>query len=342
MTLSKFLNEWENDSDLITVHTSGSTGQPKKMLVEKRRMLTSARITCDFLRLKPHDKALLCMPLDYIAGKMMVVRSIERQLQLISVTPSLHPLANVDVPIDFAAMVPSQVFGSMEITAEREKLQNIGNLIIGGGAIPRDLEQQLRSFPNAIWSTYGMTETLSHIALRRISGELASEWYTPFQGVGISLVNNCGDIGQLVIDAPHVCATRLITNDIVEISDNGKFRVIGRTDNVICSGGIKLHIELMEELLHSRVDDEFCITKRKDPKFGEVAVMIVARHDNTDVQTLLEICRQVLPRYAVPKEVIVVDKIPLTETSKINRAEAMRIADKQVNTELNNNQSENR
>ena len=192
MTLEDFLYEWNSDGQYVSVHTSGSTGQPKSMLVEKSRMLASARITCDFLGLKPGNSALLCMSLDFIAGKMMVVRSIERDLKLISVTPSNHPLADVDSPIDFAAMVPSQVFGSLQVPAEREKLRQIRHLIIGGGAVPQDVESQLRSFPNAVWSTYGMTETLSHIALRRISGKDASQWYSPFSGVELSL-SNCQD-----------------------------------------------------------------------------------------------------------------------------------------------------
>ena len=225
MTLEDFLSEWNNDSDRVLVHTSGSTGKPKPMMVEKKRMLNSARITCDFLGLKPGDSALLCMSLDYIAGKMVVVRSIERHLHLISVSPSGHPLKNIDLKdvngkdvngeITFAAMVPMQVYNTLQVPEERERLTHIRHLIIGGGAIDAALEQELRSLPGniAIWSTYGMTETLSHIALRRINGAEASEWYQPFDSVKISQT----DEGCLVIDAPLVCAETLLTNDIVEI-----------------------------------------------------------------------------------------------------------------------------
>ena len=118
MTLEQFLSEWHSEAPTLLVHTSGSTGQPKPLRVEKARMLNSARITCDFLKLRPNDTALLCMPLDYIAGKMVVVRSIERKLRLLSVKPSGNPLSdaslaqlsNPDEPITFAAMVPLQVF----------------------------------------------------------------------------------------------------------------------------------------------------------------------------------------------------------------------------------------
>lgn len=335
MTLEDFLYEWHGDGQYISVHTSGSTGQPKTMLVEKSRMLASARITCDFLDLKPGDSALLCMSLDYIAGKMMVVRSIERGLKLISVTPSNHPLADVDSPIDFAAMVPSQVFGSLQVPAEREKLRKIRHLIIGGGAVPQDVESQLRSFPNAVWSTYGMTETLSHIALRRISGKDASQWYSPFSGVELSLSNCQDNIGQLVISAPHVCPEELVTNDIVEIrrdSTNYQFRIIGRTDNVICSGGIKLHIEEIEEQLRPHLSMPFCISKRADEKFGEVAVLLI-EHQATSAsvckEAILDICRKTLPAYSVPKEIISVGQIPLTGSGKIDRATAQNLAKKQ-------------
>lgn len=139
MELNEFLAEWHNDNPRILVHTSGSTGKPKPLMVEKRRMLNSARITCDFLGLKPGDTALLCMPLDYIAGKMMVVRSLQRDLRLTTVRPSSHPLADETLPhFTFAAMVPMQVYNSLKVPRERERLMHIRHLIIGGGAISDD------------------------------------------------------------------------------------------------------------------------------------------------------------------------------------------------------------
>ncbi len=170
MTLNDFLDEWNNPKNTVEVQTSGSTGVPKCIRVEKQRMLNSARITCDFLGLKAGDTALLCMPLDYIAGKMVVVRSIERQLRLTTVEPSGRPLKEISTSFDFAAMVPMQVYNSLQVAEEREKLRTIKHLIIGGGPINDDLQQQLSRFPNNVWSTYGMTETLSHIALRRLNG----------------------------------------------------------------------------------------------------------------------------------------------------------------------------
>ena len=191
MSLDEFLEEWNNPSPYVHVQTSGSTGVPKPMSVEKRRMLASARITNDFLGLQSGDTALLCMSLDYIAGKMMVVRALERGLRLLAVEPSGHPLAvaseQSSSALSFAAMVPLQVYNSLQVPEEKERLQQIRHLIIGGGAIDDALASELKTFPNAVWSTYGMTETLSHIALRRLSGPNASDWYTPFPSVTLSL-----------------------------------------------------------------------------------------------------------------------------------------------------------
>ena len=347
MTLEDFLSEWNNDSDRVLVHTSGSTGKPKPMMVEKKRMLNSARITCDFLGLKPGDSALLCMSLDYIAGKMVVVRSIERHLHLISVSPSGHPLKNIDLKdvngkdvngeITFAAMVPMQVYNTLQVPEERERLTHIRHLIIGGGAIDASLEKELQALPGniAIWSTYGMTETLSHIALRRINGAEASEWYQPFDSVKISQTNE----GCLVIDAPLVCAETLVTNDIVEIEsyiynkvEKTRFRIKGRKDNVICSGGIKIQIEEVEALLKPHLEKPFMIAKKKDEKFGEIAVLLTEDEDLKKVEATI---RRLLSgksddsnksseskshKYWIPREFLHVDHLPLTETGKPKRS----------------------
>ena len=359
MTLEDFLSEWNNDSDRVLVHTSGSTGKPKPMMVEKKRMLNSARITCDFLGLKPGDSALLCMSLDYIAGKMVVVRSIERHLHLISVSPSGHPLKDINLKdangkdvngeITFAAMVPMQVYNTLQVPEERERLTHIRHLIIGGGAIDASLEKELHSLPGniAIWSTYGMTETLSHIALRRINGDEASEWYQPFDSVKISQT----DEGCLVIDAPLVCAETLVTNDIVEIEsyiynkvekhdkvekhekvEKLRFRIKGRKDNVICSGGIKIQIEEVEALLKPHLEMPFMIAKKKDEKFGEIAVLLTEDEDLKKVEATI---RRLLSgksddsnksseskshKYWIPREYLHVDHLPFTETGKPKRS----------------------
>ena len=318
MSIDAFLAEWNNSSPTVLVHTSGSTGKPKPMLVEKRRMEASARITCRFLGLHEGDTALLCMPLDYIAGKMMVVRALTCGLRLVSVAPSSHPLSTLNSHLDFAAMVPLQVWNSLQVPDERQRLMQIRHLIIGGGAIDDALARQLADFPHQAWSTYGMTETLSHIALRRLNGPEASDWYTPFDGVTISLT----DEGCLVIDAPAVHDGPLVTNDIAELSAQ-RFRILGRKDNVICSGGIKIQIEEVERLLRPHLRVPYIITKAPDEKLGEQVVLLT---ESKAVGDVLAACRLHLPKYWVPRRILSVDRLPLTETGKPARREAERMA----------------
>lgn len=356
MTIFDFINSWNNDDCYLQVHTSGSTGKPKNMLVEKTRMMNSARITCNFLNLKVGDTALLCMSADYIAGKMMIVRSIERGLCLVSEKPCGHPLSdealatatrlnfkrtsadslkatiteerayhldNDGAQIDnddaqplfcFAAMVPMQVYNSLQIPKERARLARIKHLIIGGGAIDDALAAELKTLPNAVWSTYGMTETLSHIALRRLNGPDASCWYTPFDSVRVQL----NEEGCLVIDAPLVTPHPIVTNDIAEIETvpHTRFKIKGRKDNVICSGGIKIQIEEVEDLLRPHLSCPFFLAKKKDVKFGEIAVLVT---EDEQVNEVKQICQQVLPHYFIPKEYIHVNHLPMTETGKPRR-----------------------
>ncbi len=361
MTIDEFLAAWNDGNERLLVHTSGSTGEPKPLWVEKRRMELSARVTCQFLGLKDGDTALLCMPLDYIAGKMMVVRAITCGLRLMAVPPSGHPLADIgskftvhnfshgsDTPalrsgqsiplhIDFAAMVPMQVFNSLRVPEERERLRQIRHLIIGGGAVSDTLAAELCDFPNSVWSTYGMTETLSHIALRRVNGPDATAWYTPISASGVSAgADHCqADIppdyislstdadGCLVIDAPKLCPQVLTTNDIAELLPDGRFRIVGRRDNVVCSGGIKIQIEEVERLLAPHLSAPFVVTKRPDEKLGEALVLLT---ESTDTDTAMTLCRKVLPRYWQPRCCIHVNRIPLTGTGKPARHEAEKMA----------------
>lgn len=321
MTLEEFMADWHSPSPTILVHTSGSTGKPKPMLVEKKRMEASARLTCEVLALKPGDSALLCMPLDYIAGKMVVVRSIVGKLKLVCVEPSGHPLKGLNEAPVFAAMVPMQVYNSLKVDEERRLLCGIKHLIIGGGAVSKEMAAELQTLPNAVWSTYGMTETLSHIALRRLNGHEANEWYEPFESVDVAL----NDEGCLMINAPLVCSKTLITNDIAEIAPDGRhFRIRGRKDNVICSGGIKMQIEEIEAKLHPHVNVPFIITKRKDEKFGETVVMLA---ETKDIDMLKAVCQERLSKYEQPHYYIYTNRIPTTETGKPARAKAMEMAE---------------
>lgn len=318
--LSLFLEEWFSSSTSIEVQTSGSTGQPKKMTVRKTQLLQSAKMTCDFFGLKPDDKALLCLPLEYIAGKMLVVRALYAGLDLYTVEPSGHPLATTAIDFDFAAMIPLQVYNSLQIHEERERLAKIKYLIIGGGAIDENLEKELAGFPNAIYSTYGMTETLSHIALRKINGAEASLYYTPLPNVRLSL----SDEGTLIIDAPLVADETLITNDIAELRADGSFRILGRKDNVINSGGIKVQIEEVERTLRPHINSGFAISCIPHPKLGEAVVLLIEKTENLISRENIE---NILPRYQQPLHICSVPIIPLTGNGKPDRAAIKKLAE---------------
>lgn len=313
--LFDFLTQWFNDSDVIAIHTSGSTGTPKTLHVAKQKMINSAIMTCHFLQLKRQDKALLCMPLTFIAGKMMVVRALVCGLDLYLETPSGNPLVHNDQLFQFSAMVPLQVHNSLQCEVERKRLAQIDCLLIGGGTINPALLSQLASLPNRIYSTYGMAETLSHIAVCQINHTSVSSdpmqlWYTPFENVFLSLSTE----NTLIIDAPLLLDAPIVTHDIVEIRNNGDFRVIGRKDNVINSGGIKMSVEEIEAKLAAVITGSFAIGKLPCQKLGEMIILLV--ENNVDKQDI----DAVLPAYQRPKKIYQVHHIPLTESSKINRA----------------------
>ena len=323
MTLEEFLALWHNDSPLMEVHTSGSTGKPKTIWVEKNRMRASARMTCNFLSLRSGDTALLCLPLDYIAGKMMVVRAQERRLRLFSVPPSSHPLspeslrsAGSPQHIDLAAMVPLQAWNTLQCPAERQALCSIRHLIVGGGAISAPLERELRTLPVHVWSSYGMTETLSHIALRPIGEEA----YTPLPGILLSQdVEGC-----LVVNAPELCPQPLVTNDIVHFVGENRFVVLGRRDNVICSGGIKVQIEEVEAWLQGLGIDWVTVTSRPDDRLGQAVVWLTTR-DIVPSQLPLPTHRTE-SRYWLPRHIVRVESLPLTPNGKPDRQSARQLA----------------
>ena len=315
-----FLEEWFNDSPLITVHTSGSTGTPKILQVRKDQMMQSARLTCEFLNLQEGDTALLCMNLRYIGAKMVVVRALVAGLNLVIRQASGHPLSDVEQSLRFAAMVPLQVYNTLQVPEEKERLCRTDILIIGGGAISPELEKEIQCLPNAVYSTYGMTETLSHIALRRLNGIEASGCYRPFPSVHLSLSSE----NTLVIDAPLVCDEQLQTNDVARIYPDGSFVILGRKDNIINSGGIKVQAEEVEKILRPLITVPFVITSVPDKRLGETIVLLLEHTDKfpeitTDIPSLLS-------PYQCPKYIRMVDKIPMTENGKIGRAACRTLA----------------
>lgn len=250
--IKKFLLEWHSSDSRILVQTSGSTGTPKKIWIQKKHMRASAQSTINFLKLKSNDSALLCLPLDYISGKMMMARAIVQNLQLIVTEPSLSPMKNINFEIGFAAMTPLQVEKSLD------KIHLIKKLIIGGAAVSENLKNKIlaqfsiennnsekneqKKYTNVIYETYGMSETVSHIALRQIFPE-KDPYFKVLPGVSISQ----DERGCLIVSAKHLDIQNLQTNDIIHCISKDSFEFLGRADNIINSGGVKISPEQIEK-----------------------------------------------------------------------------------------------
>ncbi|MGE8513821.1 MAG: AMP-binding protein [Chryseobacterium culicis] len=308
-----FLEEWFSEKTEVNVQTSGSTGVPKIFEIEKKKMINSAVMTCNFLGLKEGDSALLCLPVEYISGKMMIVRSIERKLKLKIAEPSLKPVENLDEEIDFCAMTPLQVENSLE------KLHLIKNLIIGGAAVSESLKskiQQMNLSPsNRIFETYGMSETLSHIGLKQLMPE-QEDYFTVFENVSISL----DDRGCLKIFAPNVNADELQTNDLVDIRNEKQFKFLGRIDNVINSGGAKIFPETLETLVKKELPNEAVFMGLPDESLGQKLILIIEGNKSDEViKTVMKIPFD--KNFHKPKEIIFISEIPRTPNGKVNRME---------------------
>ena len=314
-----FLEEWFSDSKTVKVQTSGSTGIPKIIEIEKKKMLNSAKMTCDFLGLKERDTALICLPIEYISGKMMVVRAITRKLKLIISNPSLKPLENLNENIYFCAMTPLQVENSLD------KIHFIKNLIIGGAAVSESLKKKISqtllpsNSPTQIYETYGMSETLSHIALKE-TYPTQDEYFNVFDSIEISTdERNC-----LKISAPQLNSEILQTNDLIEIKNRNQFKFLGRIDNVINSGGAKIFPEQLEALVKKEIPNEVVFLGIKDESLGQKLILIVEGIKSELInQKLSTINYQ--QKFHKPKEIIFVEKIPRTPNGKVNRLELKSI-----------------
>ncbi len=315
-----FINEWFNSSATICIHTSGSTGTPKNIMVRKEYMVHSAQKTCDFFGFKADWNALLCLPVHYIAGKMMIVRAMLSGCNLIFKKPSGNPLSDLSDRIDFAAFVPLQLHNILGNEEETRRLKQVGSIIIGGAAIPLKTVLKTIDFPNKIFATYGMTETVSHIALRPINGSHRSDFFSPLKGVEVSL----NEKGCLVIQSSEIGAEHLTTTDLAEIRDDHSFRILGRLDNVINSGGIKLFPEQIESKVETIIDCPFIYSAVPDIKFGEKTVLIIEGEqlDKNQPALLLQKLNSILGKYETPRQIVFVPRLPRTSTGKIDRRKA--------------------
>lgn len=309
-----FILEWLNVEDSVIVHTSGSTGKPKPIRILKEQMLHSALATGAFFNLQANHNALLCLPCDYIAGKMMVVRAFVLKMNLI-LAPLDNPLENENPVIDFAAMVPLQV--EKILNRNPENINRIHQLIIGGAAVNQSLQERLQSIQTNCFATYGMTETVTHIAVKQLNGGKASDFYEVFPNVQLSKDTR----GCLVIDAPKVSTDTVVTNDIVQLESNHQFKLLGRFDNVINSGGIKLFPEQIEKKLNGIIPSRFFIASLPHLKLGEQVVLILEQKpmDSIALEAFRIKISQLLDKYEQPKQICFVSRFRETDTGKLKR-----------------------
>ena len=310
-SVEDFILAWFNDDAYISTFTSGSTGKPKSIKLLKSKMIESAKQTGEFLSLKKNQSALLCLSPETIAGKMMIVRAIFFHLNLYVVAINSQPFQNLDVEIDFVAMIPLQLSNSLD--SNPEKLTRIKNIIIGGGIIPPTLITKLKNNKLTVFHTYGMTETISHIAMRKV-GLIYEDSYTALGETIFSEVD-----GQLVIHSPILETRSITTNDNVQIIDNKHFIYKGRVDFVINSGGVKMHPEELENKLYAVISKPFFITSLPDEYFGEKVILII-EYAGTIILSDLNL-KEVLKPYEHPKEIYCIPQFVRTESGKINRLE---------------------
>ena len=310
--LGMFMEEWLYGNDSLTLHTSGSTGTPKPLLVSKKSMQASAERTAAFFELSPGDTALLCLPIRYIAGKMMLVRALVIGLEL-DVIPSKTLLDLKGKTYDFAALIPLQVNASFEL------LGNLKKILIGGAPIPTELRKALaKKYPHCV-ETYGMTETLTHVATRFVCYPTV-----PFRAMpGIKI--NVDHDSCLQIMAPYISSSPICTNDVVELLDNRSFILIGRRDFVINSGGRKIFPEQLEEKLSVQLRIPFFFTGIPDVELGEKLVLVVeggTKEKQLGLKTATELLGA--DKHLVPKDVVCLDTFVFTRTGKLDRIATLK------------------
>jgi O-succinylbenzoic acid--CoA ligase len=320
-----FLELWFNEKDTIEVKTSGSTGKPKRILLKKEYMINSALATGNFFNLFENTKALLCLPVNFIAGKMMLVRALTLGWKLNFVAPISNPLKNIKSNYDFAAMVPLQLENSLV------NISKIKKLIVGGASVSNNLLNKLQKIETEVFATYGMTETITHIAVKKLNNfksgilqEKEKEYYSILPNIKILK----DERGCLIIDASKLSSEKIITNDLVEIISPTKFKWLGRLDTIINSGGIKLIPEQIEEKLTTIIEQRFFVAGIPDTILGEKLIMIIeAQKEEFYKNELFQKIKHLksLSKYEIPKKIYFVNQFVETETKKVNKNKTLKL-----------------
>nr|WP_321413027.1 AMP-binding protein [uncultured Allomuricauda sp.] len=312
-SIGDFLLDWLTDAPTLKVKTSGSTGKPKTIVLKKEHMINSALATGDYFQLGPKHRALLCLPCTSIAGKMMLVRAMVLGLCLDMVEPSSTPLRDTQKTYDFVAMVPLQVKKSIR------QMHRVAQVIIGGAPVGANLRNQLAKLRVRAYETYGMTETITHIAVKKIAKEASGSFH-----VLPNVVISRDDRGCLVIDAPKISSKEIITNDLVELIDERTFDWLGRFDSIINSGGIKLIPERIEQKLSKVIASRFFVTGLPDDALGQKLVLVI-ESEPIDTEELFQTIKRMeaILKYEVPKKIYCVNSFVETSTKKVDRKKTL-------------------
>lgn len=319
--IGNFLLDWLDKKDYIIVNTSGSTGIPKNVKIKKQAMVNSAIATGDFLNLKPGDTALYCLPAHYIAGKMMLVRAMILGLELDLTQPTSQPIFDYAIHYDFAAIVP------MQLEKIYSYCNNIKNIIVGGAPVSDALKIAVQDIKSNIYETYGMTETVTHIALKKLNnfsnekayhaGSVQASYFKTLPNISVSQDDrNC-----LIINAPKISKEPIVTNDIVELHSETEFEWLGRIDNIINSGGIKLSPEKIEAKLENKIQQRFFIASEKDERLGEQVILVV----EGDLNTIANSVFSELEKYEKPKAIYHINQFFETTSGKIQRSKTLKL-----------------
>ncbi len=338
------LDEWYSSGRSITVQTSGSTGRPKTISLSKEFVGASAVRTLRYFGLNPGDRVLHCLPSRYIAGKLMVVRCLVGSLDMHAVDPSTSFDFLEQEHYRFAAMVPNQVSKILDKENGISQLGHIDKLLIGGSSIPRSLKERLQELSTEIYSSYAMTETATHVAICRINGPEADDLYHCMEGIRVSLsaegclrlfvpgLNATPELNAVpeLNTTPGLDATPdpeareqnswLQTTDLAELKDEKTFRVLGRADHVIISGGVKFSPERLEQKLEKVITQPFMISSLPHDQLGEQIILLIeGEEDRESIAALKEICRQRLDKYEQPRQIRFIPRLPRTPNGKLDR-----------------------
>lgn len=312
-----FLQDWFSNKPTIAVQTSGSTGKPKSIELQKKHMINSAFATAHYFDLPAKTTSLLCLPITYIAGKMMLIRAINLGWHLDIVDATLHPLKNITKSYDFSAMVPLQLENSLD------KIEGIKKLIVGGGVVSNQLQEKLQYIDCQVYATYGMTETITHIAVKKLNHV---HKYPNFYEVLPNITIYKDERNCLVIEAKNIADKVLFTNDVVQLISNKKFDWLGRFDNVINSGGVKLHPEMIEEKLAKVIENRFFVAGIHDEQLGEKLILVIESSVKIEDEALTKTklfskikSLKTLTKFQIPKEIYLINSFTETTSGKIQR-----------------------